>query len=157
VTGPTGATGVTGSTGPNNLLSGLQVQLKGSSGGAVNNNSNVLFDTVINAPSPAITYNAATGTFVISQPGNYYISWWVNTNGAGTNTFVDFAIRILPGGSGVIDATSPTSVTTLQLNGNALIPVTTVPLTFSLFNNTGVAVTYGTSPVQADLTIIQVT
>lgn len=156
-TGATGATGPTGPTGPDNLLSGLQVQLQGSSGGTVNNNINVLFDTVINAPSSAITYNAGTGTFFITQPGNYYISWWVNTDGAGANTFVDFAIRITSGGSGVIDATSPAPVTTLQLNGNALITVTTVPLSFSLFNNTGVAVTYGTSPVQADLTIIQVT
>jgi hypothetical protein len=31
-----------------------------------------------------------------------------------------------------------------------------VPTAFSLFNNTGVPVTYGTSDVQANLTIIQI-
>ena len=130
--------------------------MQGSSGGTVNNNINVLFDTVINAPTSAITYNAGTGTFFITQPGNYYISWWVNTDGAETSPFVNFGLRILTGGSGTILASSPTPVTTLQLNGNALITAVSAPMAFSLFNNTGTAVTYGTSPIQADLTIIQV-
>ncbi|MEL7624476.1 MAG: hypothetical protein AAGU12_12945 [Clostridiales bacterium] len=131
--------------------------MQGSSGGTVNNNINVLFDTVINAPSSAITYNATIGTFFITQPGNYYVSWWVNTDGAEASPFVNFGIRIILGGSATILASSPSPVTTLQLNGNAFITSVSVPTSFSLFNNTGTAVTYGTSPIQADLTIIHVT
>ncbi|HWP80369.1 MAG TPA: hypothetical protein VN446_06960 [Candidatus Acidoferrum sp.] len=133
------------------------MQLQGSSGGTVANNVNVLFDTVVNAPSADITFNAGTGTFFITAPGTYYISWWVNTDGAETSPLVNFGIRILSGGTGTILGTSPSPVTTLQLNGNALITTVSVPLVFSLFNNTGTTVSYGTSPVQADLTIIQVT
>ncbi|MEA5017062.1 MAG: hypothetical protein VB099_21145 [Candidatus Limiplasma sp.] len=116
-----------------------------------------MFDTVINAPSSTITYNAGVGTFFITQPGNYYISWWVNVDGAQTNPFVNFGIRILSGGSGTILSSSPTPVTTLHLTGQALITSVTAPTAFSLFNNTGTAVTYGTSPIQADLIILQVT
>ncbi len=129
----------------------------GSSGGTVEDNTNVLFDTVINAPASAITYNAGTGAFSITQAGNYYISWWVNADGAGASTFIDFAIQITSGGSGVIEAASPAPITTLQLNGSALITATSLPLIFGLINNTGEEVNYGTSPVQANLTIIQVT
>ncbi|HAX53756.1 MAG TPA: hypothetical protein DCX82_17795 [Lachnospiraceae bacterium] len=134
----------------------MQVQLQNSSSGTINNNINVLFDTTINAPASAITYNAGTGTFFINEAGNYYISWWVNTDGAQTETSVVFGIRILSGGSGTILSSSPSPMTTLQLTGSALITVTTVPTAFSLFNNTGVPVTYGTSDVQANLTIIQI-
>ncbi|MEM5779996.1 MAG: hypothetical protein AAGU02_02485 [Lawsonibacter sp.] len=116
-----------------------------------------MFDTVVSAPSSNITYNAGTGTFFITQPGNYYISWWVNTDGAETSPIVNFGIRVISGGSGTILASSPSPVVTLQLNGNALITSVSVPTVFSLFNNTGTTVTYGTSPIQADLTIIQIT
>jgi hypothetical protein len=115
-----------------------------------------LFDTVINAPSPDITYNAGIGAFFITAPGTYYISWWVNTDGAEASTSVDFGIRIIAGGAGTILASSPSPITTLQLNGNALITTAAVPLVFNLFNDSGTTVTYGTSTVQADLTIIQV-
>ncbi|ACL19068.1 Collagen triple helix repeat protein [Desulfitobacterium hafniense DCB-2] len=155
-TGPTGPTGSTGPTGGAGSLSGLQVQLQGSSGGTVANNANVLFDTTINAPSANITYNAGTGTFFINQPGNYYISWWVNTDGAEAEPTVSFGIRVISGGSQTILSSSPSPMVTLQLNGNALLTVTTTPLVFNLFNNSGATVSYGTSAVQADLTIVEV-
>ncbi len=130
--------------------------MQGSSGGTVANNANVLFDTTINAPSANITYNAGTGTFFINQPGNYYISWWVNTDGAEAEPTVSFGIRVISGGSQTILSSSPSPMVTLQLNGNALLTVTTTPLVFNLFNNSGATVSYGTSAVQADLTIVEV-
>jgi hypothetical protein len=132
----------------------LQVQLQGSSGGTVATGTNVLFDTVINAPSPNITYNAGVGMFFINAPGNYYISWWVNTDGAEAETSVNFGIRVV--GGPIISASSPSPMVTLQLNGSALITVTTTPLVFNLFNDSGATVTYGTSDIQANLTIIEV-
>lgn len=158
-TGPTGADGATGPAGPTGstvALTGMQVQLQGSSGGTINNNNNVIFDTIINSPGSGINYNAGTGTFFITEPGNYYISWWVNTDGAQAQTTVVFGIRIISGGSGTILASSPFPIITLQLNGSALITAATVPTVFSLFNNSGANVTYGSSVVQANLTIVQV-
>jgi predicted secreted protein len=115
-----------------------------------------LFDTTINAPSTNITYNAGVGAFFINAPGNYFISWWVNTDGAETSPNVTFGIRVISGGSDIILSTSPSPLTTLQLNGTALITVTTTPLVFNLFNSTGTTVTYGTGAIQANLTIIEV-
>jgi hypothetical protein len=130
------------------------VQLQGSSGGTITNGANVLFDTVINAPSANITYNAGIGMFSINEPGTYYISWWVNTDGAEAETTTSFGVNVVSGPT--ILAYSPAPVVTLQLSGNALLTVTTTPTEFSLFNNSGATVDYGTSPIQADLTIIEV-
>lgn len=152
--GRTGPTGPAGPAGPNSNLSGLQVQLQGSSAGTVAAGTNVLFDTVINAPSANIAYNAGVGMFFINQPGNYYVSWWVNTDGAGEETTVSFGIRVISGPT--ILSSSPLPVVTLQLSGSALLTVTTTPTVFSLFNNSGATVGYGITAIQANLTIIEV-
>ncbi|EGO65902.1 BclA C-terminal domain-containing protein, partial [Acetonema longum] len=153
-TGATGDTGATGATGAPAELLGLQVQLQESSAGTVADGANVLFDTVMNAPATNITYDAVTGTFTINDPGNYYISWWVNTDGAEAETSVSLGIQVGGGGPTILSS-SPAPIVTLQLNGSALITVTTVPTTFSLFNNSGAAVSYGISPTQANLTIVE--
>jgi hypothetical protein len=132
----------------------LQVQLQATAPGTVLVGENVLFDTIINAPTTSITYSPATGIFSINEVGNYYISWWVNTDGAEEATFVSFGIDVVDGAT--ISASSPAPVVTLQLNGSALISVTTVPTVFSLVNNSAAPVTYGLSPIQANLTIIEV-
>ena len=94
----------------------------------------------------------------MQQPGNYLISWWVNTDGAGAETTVNFGIRVLSGSVfPSVFASSPSPVTTLQLNGSVLLTVTGTPTTFSLFNNSGATVSYGTSDVQANLVIIGLT
>ncbi len=154
IQGPTGPTGPTGPAGSSSDLTGLQVQLQGSSGGTIANGTNVLFDTVINAPSSNVTYNAGVGMFFINQPGNYYISWWVNTDGAEIEDTVEFGIRVVDGP--IILSSSPSPIVSLQLNGSALLTATNIPTVFSLFNNSGATVSYGTSAIQANLTIIEV-
>ena len=161
--GPTGAQGEQGLQGPigptgaDNQLAGLQVQLQGSSGGTVAQDQNVLFDTVINAQSPQITYDPATGIFTLTEMGNYYINWWLNADGAEASPFVVFGIRMLSGGTGTILSASPIPVTTLQLQGSALVTATGSPATFSLFNDTGATASYGIASVQANLTILRIT
>jgi hypothetical protein len=135
---------------------GLQVQLQGSSCGIIPNLGNVLFNRTISAPSAVISYNPRVGNFTITQPGNYFVSWWVNTDGAKAANTVTFGIRVVSGGSAVILASSPSPITTLQLNGSALLTVTTIPMVFNLFNNSGATVNYGLSDIQANLTIIGV-
>jgi len=133
----------------------MQVQLQGSSVGTIADDSNVLFDTFINATSSNITYDNVTGIFTINKAGNYYVSWWVNTDGAGTENNVTFGIRVISGSiQGPIISSSPVPIVTLQLSGNALLTVGTVPTEFSLFNNSGATVNYGITPVQANLLIL---
>ncbi|HWR24510.1 MAG TPA: hypothetical protein VN366_13615 [Feifaniaceae bacterium] len=131
----------------------MQVQLQGSSGGSIADGANVLFDVSLNSISPNIAYAAATGVFTITESGTYYINWWINTDGAEALSNVEFTIETSAGGS--ISAVSPSPVVTTQLSGNALITVV-APVTFSLVNNSGATVTFGTSAVQADLTVVQV-
>ncbi|WP_180951128.1 BclA C-terminal domain-containing protein [Marasmitruncus massiliensis] len=155
--GPQGPQGPAGPPGPPataSALSGLQTQLVGSGGTTVAVGANVIFNSIVSNPSPNITYNAATGVFTITQPGTYYIDWWVNADGAGPETTVIFSIVASNGQT--ISASSLSPVTSLQLNGHALITVA-APATFSLVNNTPFAVAYGVSAIQADLAIIQVT
>lgn len=128
--------------------------MQNSSGGTVADGTNVLFDTTINAPSPNIVYNSGVGMFFINQPGNYYVSWWVNTDGAEIQNSVEFGIRVVNGPT--ILSSSPSPLVNLQLNGSALLTVTTIPTVFNLFNNSGATVAYGTSNIQANLTIIEV-
>lgn len=115
-----------------------------------------MFDTVINAPSSNISYNPATGDFTITQLGNYYIAWWVNTDGAGAETNVVFGIRVTTGGPQQVMAASPSPITTLQLSGNALLTVSANPTVISLFNDSGETVNYASSPIQANLVIVEV-
>ncbi len=135
---------------PINFVDALQVQLQGSSGGTIANGANVIFDTTILDATDDITYNSVTGVFTINRPGLYKIDWWVDTGGAGELTNVLFSLQ---SGLTSISASSPAALTTLQLYGQGLIEVSTVPTTFSLVNTTGTTVTYGTSTIQADLII----
>lgn len=149
-----GSTGPTGPAGAGGALSGVQLQLQGSSGGSIADGANVVFDVSLNSISPNIAYAAGTGVFTITDPGTYYINWWVNTDGAQAQTNVIFTIETSDGAA--ISAVSPSPIVTTQLSGNALITVVVAPVTFSLVNNSGAPVTFGTGGVQADLTVVQV-
>lgn len=125
----------------------------GASGTTVANGANVLFNTLINNTlNSEIIYNAPTGAFTITQPGNYYVSWWVNTDGAEEATTVQFSV--VANGTSVA-ASSPAPIVTTQLNGTALITVAYAPVTLSLVNTTGAPVTYGTSTIQANIVIMR--
>jgi hypothetical protein len=149
--GPIGPQGIPGQE---TFLSGMQVQLTNLSSGSIADNERVNFNTFISTASTNISYSTVTRLFTITKTGNYYINWWVNTDGAGQQTTVKFSI-VVTGGQ-TISATSISPLTTLQLNGNALISVTN-PATFALVNESGVTVNFGLTEIQADLTILEVT
>lgn len=128
------------------------MQLRGSTGGTVADEANVVFDTVVNDQSLNINYAAGVFTVLPGGAGNYYVSWWLDTNGAQAVPYVLFEIE-LNGGAG-IPAASP--ITTGQLSGSALLSVGAVPATITLVNGTGAAVTLATTPVQANIIIIEV-
>lgn len=138
-------------------LSGIQTQLSGADGTTIANGAPVLFNAIVNNPSPDIEYTAATGEFIIRKPGNYIVSWWVNTDGAGTAGFAIFSVVVANGQ--FISASSPFPQTTLQLNGIALLTINTtmIPAHVRLLNTSGDIVTYGVSAIQANMAIVEVT
>jgi len=148
--GPRGAQGIPGTSA---FLSGMQVQLTNLSQGSIANNESVLFNSFISTPSANISYSTATRLFTVTKTGVYYINWWVNADGAGEQSAVKFSIKVTSGLT--YSATSLVPLISLQLNGNALISVVG-PATFALVNESGDAVTFGASEIQADLTIIEV-
>jgi len=152
-TGIRGPIGPQGIPGPETFLSGMQMQLTNQTA-SIADNGRVNFNSFVSTASANITYSTVTGLFTITKSGTYYISWWVNVDGAGIATSIKFSI-VVTGGQ-TISATSISPLTTLQLNGNALISVTN-PATFALVNETGDTVFIGASEIQADLTIIEVT
>jgi len=128
------------------------VQLLGGGGGIIDDGDNVVFDTVVNSQSASINYGDATGEFTISQPGNYYVTWWIATEGAEFATQVVFGI--------VVDANPPvqaaSSIVAGQLSGSALITIGAPPATLTLVNLTGDNVFLPETPVQANIVIIEV-
>jgi hypothetical protein len=85
----------------------------------------------------------------LSEPGLYYATWWVATEGAGPGTYVQFELNVatIPGDSPIV---------TGQLNGSALILVTETTL-IQLVNTSGNDVFVANDPpVQANLILIRV-
>ena len=99
-----------------------------------------------------INYSVVTGQFTITAPGNYYVTWWVATDGAGPAITIDFGVS-LNGGAAVIGSTP---ALTGQLNGSALIVVGAAPATVELVNVTGETVFIPDTTVQANMLIVEV-
>ena len=151
--GPTGATGATGPAGATVQLRGINVELIGSRSESILNGDNVIFDNIINDQSQNISYNRATGEFTINATGNYYVTWWVNTDGAGAATSIDFDLQL----NNDIVGSSLSPNTTGQMHGMALITVLNNPSTLTLINRTGETVNYAGTSIQANIVIIEAT
>ncbi|MDI3481230.1 MAG: hypothetical protein PWQ97_885 [Tepidanaerobacteraceae bacterium] len=134
------------------MLAGIQAQLQGSPGALIADNANVVFDTILASQSAGISYNAGTGEFTISEPGNYYISWWVVTDGSAGP--VNMVFSIMMDASPVVLGNSP--IVTGQVKGDALITVAAAPAVVRLVNQTGANVVFANTPVQANITIFSV-
>lgn len=133
-------------------LQGFQAQLQGSPAAIIANGNNVIFDTVITNQSANISYNAGTGEFTLSATGNYYIDWWVTTDGSAGP--VNMVFGILVDGMPYAQGNSP--IVTGQVNGNAFLAVNAAPVTVTLANETGADVLFANIPVQANISIITV-
>ncbi len=124
----------------------------GGKGRSIPVNENVVFDTILNVKSSNISYNPITGEFTITQPGNYYITWWVSTNGSGMDTEVRFSLAVDV--AGFAAGTSP--IVTGQVTGSAFISVLTDPTVVSLKNTSTDIVTLASTTVQANIVILEV-
>lgn len=133
----------------NNNISGIQAELVGAGGGIIADGSNVIFDNVLNDQSDSISYNIATGEFVITKPGNYNIAWWTAPDGAGAATSISFAIEV----NGIPYSIASSPIVSVQMAANALVTIDNVPATISLVNVTGDGVFVPSIPVQAGIVI----
>jgi hypothetical protein len=119
--------------------------------GTIAPGANVVFDTIINDQSLDLGYNPGTGIFTISGIGNYYVSWWVATDGAEAATSINFDLVL--NGSTVSTTSSP--IVTGQVSGTALITVGATPATLALVNTTGETVFIANTAVQANFVIVE--
>ena len=134
------------------VLGGTQAELNSAEGDILPNGDNVVFNTVLNNQSSDIIYNPVTGEFTITAPGNYLVSWWFATDGAGPAINVSFAVDV----NGVPYSIASSPIVSGQLSGDALVTVTTTPTVVTLVNVTGEDVFIPTTPVQANIVITQV-
>ena len=150
-TGATGATGVTGATGPTLILGGVQAQLVNGKNTQIPNIDTIIFDTILNNQSSDISYNSSNGLFTLTKAGNYYVSWWVDTDGSSISSNVTFALAV--NGIPISQGSSP--IATSQVSGTALITITATPSTVSLINVGGGAVKLANTPAQANIDIVE--
>jgi hypothetical protein len=134
------------------VFGGVQAQLDDAGGAVLANGSDVAFNTVINDQSTDITYNPVSGDFIITKPGNYLVSWWFATDGAGPATSVSFAVEV----NGVPYSTASSPIVSGQLSGTALVTVTSTPTVITLVNVTGETVFIPTTPVQSGFVITEI-
>lgn len=111
-----------------------------------------MFDTVVNDQSPDINYNPMTGVFTLNRPGNYFISWWVATDGASRSTILQFSVEL--GAANYAQGSTP--VVTGQVSGSALVTVAAEPVTLILKSTTSDVVALASTTVQANIVILQV-
>ena len=128
------------------------MQLVGGGQSLIPPGGNIIFDTAINAQSPDISYDPLSGLFTVNQPGNYFISWWVATDGAGASTNLWFSVQV----SALSPVPGATPIVTGQLNGSAFVTVSSAPATVGLLNTTANTIALASTPVQANLVILQI-
>lgn len=118
----------------------------------MNVNNNLLFDIVTNNQTSDISYNSATGEFTFTTEGTYFVSWWVATDGSGTDTDVHFTLRL----NGVSETAGASPIVQGQVNGSGIIVVQSTPSILSLYNSSSDVVNIAATPVQANLVILEV-
>ena len=128
------------------------MQLVGGSERIISPGQILIFDTALNDQSPDIGYNSLTGEFTVNTPGNYFVSWWVATNGSATTTDLWFSLEVNM--SGV--TTGATPIVTGQLNGSALVTVNATPASLTLVNTTPSFIALASTPIQANIVILQI-
>ena len=119
----------------------------------VANNTNVIFDTVLNNQSSNISYHSTTGEFTITKKGNYFVTWWVVTDGSNQFPAVYFSLKV----TGNPDVISASPIVTGQVSGSAFITVSNTPSTLTLVNTSLNSIDYAALAVQANIVITEET
>lgn len=136
---------------PAEPIGGLQAHLEGSPGALLPDNAKIVFDTIDINQSPDISYNSGTGEFTLSSAGNYFITWWVTTDGSEGPVNMIFSVAV----NEAAISTGNSPIVTGQVNGEALITVEDSPAVLTLENKTGAVIAFAAITVQAGITIIK--
>lgn len=143
--------GPTGPAGASNSLSGIQAQLIGAANTLIESNHNVLFNDLLNQASSDITYNAATGEFLLPENKTYHVTWWIAVNGTETVPVIEFAVAL----DSIPFAVAASPQVTCQLCGFGLVSVASSPKTLSIMNVSGDFIRYAATSIQADIVIVE--
>lgn len=131
-------------------MSDTVLQIERLVDGTVGVNDNVIFDSIV-VISESVSYNSATGTITLLQPGRYEFDWWVDTQSSASSNGVGFALVSSQGD--LLVGNSP--IKTGEVVGVAILVVNEVPVTVELKNNSTAEVYYPTIvPVKATLVVI---
>lgn len=131
-------------------FSGIQAQLQGAAGEILENNSNIMFDKVLNHSNPGIQYNSGTGEFILPPNKNYYVSWEVAIDGTDVTQSVDFGVAV----NGFLAAVSSSTQVTCLLTGTALVTTGKEPGKLTVMNVSENTVRYAATTVQVNIVII---
>lgn len=152
-TGNTGPTGPTGPRGASVMIRGVEYQVQNRQAEGVDTGTNVLFDTVVNGQDLTIAYNSGTGVFTIPRSGSFLVSWQVAIDGSSLGPSATFTLIE----SGAVSASIPASIPVIlgQISASALVTVSG-SATLRLANSSGYTIYLADMPVQANITIIDV-
>ena len=131
-------------------MSDTVLQIERLVDGTVGVNENVIFDSIV-VISDSVSYNSATGTITLLQPGRYEFDWWVDTQSSASSNGVGFALVSSQGD--ILVGNSP--IKTGEVVGVGIIVVTEAPVTVELKNNSTESVYFPTIvPVKSSLVVI---
>lgn len=133
-------------------IGGIQTQLTEEGNTLLPNDNAIVFNNLINDQSSDINYNSTTGEFTITKPGNYYVSWWVATDGSTSVPTVNFSVAI----NGVPHSMGSSPIVSGQVSGSALITVVSSPTTVTLVNTSTDDIQIANTAVQANMVIVEI-
>lgn len=134
------------------MLRGMQLALKGSSAGAVQDGAAVAFDTVESNDLLGVSCAAGSGNVILNHTGTYLVNWWVAVENAQTAETLSFALEL----NGAPVQTTYSDIGGGQIFGTAVVQVSAIGSTLTLVNTSGSAVTYVTAAGQAGMTLATV-
>ena len=128
---------------------GAQVQLTNFAAGIIPDGEAVPFNETIISYA-GVFYDSCENAFIINEPGLYYVSWWVATDGAEACTFVRFTVN-----ANTDRASGISPIVTGQVSGFSFFD-TFLGMKVRLINTTGANVNTANVPVQASMSVIKV-
>ncbi|MGG7077231.1 hypothetical protein [Clostridium sardiniense] len=134
------------------IITGIGLQVEKVTQGSVDDNKNIIFDSIVNNLSSNITYDLETGIITINKNGAYYISWMISVQTALGNPALKFSIITSDGR----EVSSGSPMKTGEVGGFTLIEIVNAPATVKLVNKTGEMVSFATfTDVKSNLIILE--
>jgi len=144
-------------------LRGLQATFTAGSGGTVADGFPIPFNNLIS--NNALGASFVTGSITLTRPGTYLVNWWVapeiavaaveSEGQSATAGQVTDEISFAASLNGQIISGSCAPVGTGQVNGFALVTVTSTPATLQIVNDSGSNVVLAEVSAQAGVSVTQ--